>query len=282
MPNFVTTAHARDERQILKQFFHVMKVDPDQVNAVTPPPCARTLSPLFFLDMGLSPRGFDLCLRRYLTRLAIWYVGLNRHVLHIAISLVRHALAFVHDGEASAPRGKLSRNFRVDYFSCTTRCTGAQRLLKSAFRAHSMLWPYSIHRFEAGVKYACNPKTVVRAKVNSAGVVTACALNKCADKVSVAVTGQVSEMKRENIHTRDEEARVFLDRVCFPFPPPPPPALSTPALLLDESLVWMDQPTSSSMQALYFRIADWITASAHALVSFSSPPAFSWLIRTRN
>lgn len=45
----------------------------------------------------------------------------------------------------------------------------------------------------AGVKYQCNPKTVVRAKVNSQGVLSACATNKCADKMSVTVTSQVRE-----------------------------------------------------------------------------------------
>lgn len=45
----------------------------------------------------------------------------------------------------------------------------------------------------AGVKYQCNPKTVVRAKVNSQGVLSACATNKCADKMSITVTSQVRE-----------------------------------------------------------------------------------------
>lgn len=45
--------------------------------------------------------------------------------------------------------------------------------------------------FEAGVKYECNPKTTVRAKVNSAGLVSACAMNKCCDKVAVTVTAAV-------------------------------------------------------------------------------------------
>lgn len=47
--------------------------------------------------------------------------------------------------------------------------------------------------FQVGVKYALNPQTVVRAKVNSSGVVAACATNKVADKVSITVTGQVRE-----------------------------------------------------------------------------------------
>lgn len=47
------------------------------------------------------------------------------------------------------------------------------------------------------MKYACNPKTVVRAKVNSSGVVAACATNRCADKVAITVTAQVRECPTE-------------------------------------------------------------------------------------
>lgn len=49
--------------------------------------------------------------------------------------------------------------------------------------------------FQAGVRYQCNPKTTIRAKVNSAGLVSACAVNKCCDKVSVTVTAAVSKQK---------------------------------------------------------------------------------------
>lgn len=41
------------------------------------------------------------------------------------------------------------------------------------------------------MRYQCNPKTTIRAKVNSAGLVSACAVNKCCDKVSVTVTAAV-------------------------------------------------------------------------------------------
>lgn len=43
------------------------------------------------------------------------------------------------------------------------------------------------------MRYQCNPSTTVRAKVNSNGLVQACAVNRCADKVSVTVTAAVSE-----------------------------------------------------------------------------------------
>lgn len=49
----------------------------------------------------------------------------------------------------------------------------------------------SVSSFQAGVKYQCNPKTTIRAKVNSAGVMHACAVNKCCDKVAVTVTAAV-------------------------------------------------------------------------------------------
>ena len=46
------------------------------------------------------------------------------------------------------------------------------------------------------MRYQCNPKTTVRAKVDSAGHVTACAVNKCCDKVSVTVTAAVRKNVR--------------------------------------------------------------------------------------
>ena len=49
--------------------------------------------------------------------------------------------------------------------------------------------------FQAGVRYQCNPKTTLRAKVNSAGVVTAAAMNKCCKGVAVTVTGAVSSSR---------------------------------------------------------------------------------------
>eukprot|EP00903_Cladosiphon_okamuranus_P020227 g18566.t2 len=51
----------------------------------------------------------------------------------------------------------------------------------------------SENSFQAGVRYQCNPKTTIRAKVNSGGVVSACAVNKCCDKVSVTVTAAVAK-----------------------------------------------------------------------------------------
>lgn len=47
--------------------------------------------------------------------------------------------------------------------------------------------------FTAGVKYAYDPKTTLRAKVTSSGVVSACAVQNLADKVTVTATGQVSQ-----------------------------------------------------------------------------------------
>lgn len=43
------------------------------------------------------------------------------------------------------------------------------------------------------MRYQCNPKTTVRAKMNSNGLVQACAVNRCADKVAITVTAAVSE-----------------------------------------------------------------------------------------
>eukprot|EP00752_Nemacystus_decipiens_P014796 g13172.t2 len=51
----------------------------------------------------------------------------------------------------------------------------------------------SENSFQAGVRYQCNPKTTIRAKVNSAGLVSACAVNKCCDKVSVTVTAAAAK-----------------------------------------------------------------------------------------
>ncbi|CAN0230079.1 unnamed protein product [Ectocarpus sp. 6 AP-2014] len=47
--------------------------------------------------------------------------------------------------------------------------------------------------FEAGVRYQCNPKTTVRAKMNSNGLVQACAVNRCADKVAITVTAAAAK-----------------------------------------------------------------------------------------
>lgn len=117
---------------------------------------------------------------------------------------------------------------------------------KSAVRADFMFRSFPVHRFEAGVKYACNPKTVVRAKVNSAGVVTACALNKCADKVSVAVTGQVRNKKREHNHTRSEwgEGSSWSSLFSTLLPLPLSQILWTPDLPRNESVLGSDQSTS--------------------------------------
>lgn len=48
------------------------------------------------------------------------------------------------------------------------------------------------------MRYQCNPKTTVRAKMNSNGLIQACAVNRCADKVSITVTAAVSERERES------------------------------------------------------------------------------------
>lgn len=67
------------------------------------------------------------------------------------------------------------------------------------------------------MRYQCNPNTTVRAKVNSAGMVQACAVNKCAEKVSVTVTAAVSARGTERY---DMDCCVVHETLCAWVVPP--------------------------------------------------------------
>jgi hypothetical protein len=50
-----------------------------------------------------------------------------------------------------------------------------------------------------GTMYKCNPKTVMRTKVTSAGLISAAVSNQCAPKMTVTVGGEVSGQEQANL-----------------------------------------------------------------------------------